>query len=43
MNPAAACRLRPVRIAGYEVVIALGQAREGVGLNESDTRPAMGS
>lgn len=42
MKPAA-CKLRSMTIADYDAVLRLWQATEGVGLNESDTRPAIAS
>lgn len=45
MNTAtsAICQLRPMTIADYDAVLRLWQATEGMGLNESDTRPAIES
>lgn len=36
-------RIEPMRIEDFDAVIALWQGTEGVGLNESDTRPAIAS
>ena len=33
--------IRPMEIADYDAVLALWEASEGVGLGESDTRPAI--
>jgi ribosomal protein S18 acetylase RimI-like enzyme len=35
------CTIKPMSIADYEEVLRLWQSAEGVGLNESDTRPAI--
>jgi ribosomal protein S18 acetylase RimI-like enzyme len=35
--------IRPMAIDDYDVVLALWEASEGVGLGESDTRPAIAS
>jgi len=37
------CTIEPMRLADYEDVLRLWQNAEGVGLNESDTRTAIGS
>lgn len=42
MTPTA-CQLRPMTGADYDAVVRLWEATEGVGLNESDTRPAIES
>jgi ribosomal protein S18 acetylase RimI-like enzyme len=34
-------RLRPLRLADYAAVLTLWKKTEGIGLNESDTRPAI--
>ena len=44
MKPAVApCPIRPMTIADHDAVIRLWETTEGVGLSESDTRPAIES
>jgi putative acetyltransferase len=40
--PTDATRLRPLRLADYDAVASLWKRTEGIGLNESDTRAAIG-
>ena len=42
MPPRPSIRLRQLRIADYPVIHALWRKTEGIGLNESDTREAIG-
>ncbi len=37
------CTIKPMTLANFEDVLILWQNSEGVGLNESDTRPAIGA
>ena len=37
------CTIQPMRLADYDDVLLLWQHSKGVGLNESDTRPAIAS
>jgi putative acetyltransferase len=37
------CTIKPMSLADYHEVLRLWQDTEGVGLNESDTRPAIAS
>jgi N-acetylglutamate synthase len=37
------CTIKPMSMADYDEVLRLWQNSEGVGLNESDTRPAIAS
>jgi|CZKI01.1.fsa_nt_gi ribosomal protein S18 acetylase RimI-like enzyme len=42
MSPRPSVRLRPLRAADYDEVYAIWKKAEGVGLNESDSREAVG-
>ena len=42
MSPKPSIRVRPFRIADYPAALALWKDSEGIGLNESDTREAVG-